>query len=145
MVSEDSRPARSGHPAQLSNEPSQDIITSVPHPLKEKGGKPQKIFRSPWLKLTILLFSLLVLLAGGWSFLNRLSQRASPPQQVIPEISPSEESRPRRPPEKDTALIAQEKEEAEKAMGTYLVGVKALSKMGAEDWGGSVFREPSLT
>jgi len=72
MVSEDSRPARNGHPEKLSSEPSHDIITSVPLPLKEKGAKQQKIFQSFWLKLTILLFSLLVLLAGGWSFLNRL-------------------------------------------------------------------------
>lgn len=139
MVSNDSRPARNGHSTQLSSKLSQDIITPVP--LSLKRGKQQTIFQSPWLKLTILFLSLLVLLAVGWFFLNRLSHRASLPQQITPEISPPEVSRPQKPPEKDAAQTAQEREEAENAMGSYLVGMKALSGMGAKDWGGSVFAE----
>ena len=141
MVSEDPRSTRNGHPTRPSSEPSHDIITPVPLPLKEKGGRQLKIFQSPWLKGALLLIALFVLLAGGWSFLNRLSQRASPPRQILPEISPREESRPQRLPEKDAAQDGQQREEAEKAMGIFLVGMKALSKMGAEDWGGSVFEE----
>jgi tetratricopeptide (TPR) repeat protein len=113
----------------------------VPLPLKEKGRSQHTVFQSSRLKGAILLIALLVLLAGGWSFLNRLSQRALPTRQITPEISSLEESRPQRPPAKDAVLVAREREEAEMAMGTYLVGVKALSKMGAEDWGGSGFEE----
>ena len=140
MVSEEPREGLKGT-TKPSSEPSHDIITPVPLPLKEKGGRQLKLFQSPRLKGAMLLIAFLVLLAGGWSFLNRLSQRSSPARQILPEISPMKESRPQRPPEKDAVLVAKQRGEAEKAMGTYLVGMKALSKMGAEDWGGSVFEE----
>jgi tetratricopeptide (TPR) repeat protein len=80
-------------------------------------------------------------LAGGWIFLSRLSQRTSPAREITPESPSLTDIRPQRLPEIDAALVAQQKAEAERAMGVYLICLKTLSKRGAEDWGGSAFKE----
>ena len=122
-----------------------EIIT--PAEVPKSGARPHapSSWRQHLLKMTALVFALVVLLVGGGLLWHHLSknpvQVTLDPEEVARNNLQTKEAEPEEIQVKPSAQVALEKEAAEQRLADYLVAKKGLDGKGGAEWGGNLYAE----
>ena len=133
----------------VSTQPIAETITPLGTPKKDSGADRDNVGRRYRFRVLALVFSFIVLIAGGGWLLHFLSKKSLQPETIANPSLPAETAKAENkieppqepPPDVDPARLELEKANAEQKLAEYLETKGELDQKAASEWAAETYLE----
>ena len=133
----------------VSTQPIAETITPLGTPKKDSGADRDNVGRRYRFRVLALVFSFMVLIAGGGWLLHFLSKKSLQPETIANPSLPAETAKAENkieppqepPPDVDPARLELEKANAEQKLAEYLEAKGELDQKAASEWAAETYLE----